>query len=100
MRGETGTCLALSPLREKAAFRRFYPSGTKMDPLIGAFRFALRSFRRNLDFTLVVVITIAIAIGSTTTMLSVVNAALVRPAGAACGVLLATSASGISRATS
>ena len=50
-----------------------------MDSIFGSLRFAMRSFRRSPAFTVVVVATIAIAIGATTTVLSVVNAALVRP---------------------
>ena len=50
-----------------------------MHSLVGDFRFAVRSLRRRPTFALVVVITIAIAIGATTTMMSVVNAAILRP---------------------
>lgn len=50
-----------------------------MHTLVGDFRFAVRSLRRRPTFALVVVITIAIAIGATTTMMSVVNAAILRP---------------------
>lgn len=49
-----------------------------MDTLLGDLRLALRSLRRRPAFALVVIITMAIAIGATTTMMSVVNAAIVR----------------------
>ncbi|HYC52119.1 MAG TPA: ABC transporter permease [Gemmatimonadaceae bacterium] len=49
-----------------------------MDSLPGALRFAFRSLRRSPAFAAVVIITIAVAIGATATMMSVVNAALVR----------------------
>lgn len=50
-----------------------------MDTLLRDLRFALRSLRRSPSFALVVIVTIAIAIGATTTMMTVVNAAIVRP---------------------
>jgi putative ABC transport system permease protein len=50
-----------------------------MDTLLGDLRFALRSLRRRPSFALVVTSTIAIAVGATTTMMSVVNAAILRP---------------------
>lgn len=59
------------------ANRTFIPA--PMRTLIGDSRIALRSLRRRPAFTLVITITMAIAIGATTTMLSVVNAAIVRP---------------------
>lgn len=50
-----------------------------MDTLFGDFRFALRSLRHRPAFALVVIVTIAVAIAATTTMMGVVNAAIVRP---------------------
>lgn len=50
-----------------------------MDTIPGALRFALRTLTRNPAFTLVVIITVAVAIGATTTILGVVNATIVRP---------------------
>ena len=50
-----------------------------MDTLLRDLRFALRSLRRSPSFALVVIVTIAIAIGATTTMMTIVNAAIVRP---------------------
>jgi putative ABC transport system permease protein len=50
-----------------------------MDTLIGDLRFALRSLQRRPAFAFVVTSTIALAIGATTTMMSVVNAAVIRP---------------------
>src|SRR5262245_49046208 len=50
-----------------------------METLGADFRFALRSLRRRPTFAAVIVVTIAIAIGATTMMLSVVNAAMLRP---------------------
>ncbi|HEX6053373.1 MAG TPA: ABC transporter permease [Gemmatimonadaceae bacterium] len=50
-----------------------------MDTLLGDVRFAIRSLGRRPAFALVVITTIAVAIGATTTMMSVVNAALVSP---------------------
>jgi predicted permease len=50
-----------------------------MDALLADLRFALRSLSRSPAFALVVIVTIAIAIAATTTMMSVVNAAIVRP---------------------
>ena len=50
-----------------------------MDTLLGDLRFAIRSLRRRPSFALVVTSTIAIAVGATTTMMSVVNAAILRP---------------------
>lgn len=43
------------------------------------FRFALRQMRRNLGFTLAAILTLALGLGSTTAMFSVVDGVLLRP---------------------
>lgn len=50
-----------------------------MNTIPGALRFALRTLSRNPSFTLVVILTVAVAIGATATILGVVNATIVRP---------------------
>lgn len=50
-----------------------------METLVADFRFALRSLRRRPTFAAVIIVTVAIAIGATTIMMSVVNAAILRP---------------------
>jgi predicted permease len=50
-----------------------------METLVADLRFALRSLRRRPTFAAVIIVTIAIAIGATTMMMSVVNAAILRP---------------------
>jgi putative ABC transport system permease protein len=50
-----------------------------MDSFIGDLRLALRSLRRRPAFAFVVIVTMAIAIGATTAMMGVVNAAIIRP---------------------
>src|ERR1044072_7638154 len=50
-----------------------------METLGAHFRFALRSLRRRPTFAAVIVVTVAIAIGATTMMMSVVSAAILRP---------------------
>jgi predicted permease len=50
-----------------------------MDTLVADVRFAVRSLRRRPAFAGIIVVTVAIAIGATTVMMSVVNAAIVRP---------------------
>jgi putative ABC transport system permease protein len=50
-----------------------------MDILLGDLRYAFRSLKRRPAFAFVVIGTMAVAIGATTTMMGVVDAAIVRP---------------------
>lgn len=50
-----------------------------MDIIPGGLRFLLRTLTRSAAFSLVVIVTVAVAIGATATILGVVNATIVRP---------------------
>ncbi len=58
--------------------KRLWP-GSRIETLVQDFRFALRGFRRNPAFTIGVLLTLALGIGTTTAVFSVVDRILFRP---------------------
>ncbi|MCH7716704.1 MAG: ABC transporter permease [Gemmatimonadetes bacterium] len=67
---------------ERKRFHRLRPikqTRPDMSTFVQDIRFAVRTFIRNPSFTLVVVITMALGIGASTTIFSVVNGVLLRP---------------------
>src|SRR4051812_8730781 len=69
---------ALPCARSKALFA-FAPSKTMLDTLLRDVRFAWRNLRRTPALTSVAVLSIALGIAATTSVVSVVDAALLRP---------------------
>ena len=66
----------LEQVREKV---RSVRAGHLVENLVGDFRYALRQLRRNRGFTALAALTLALGIGGTTAIFSVVNGILIQP---------------------
>jgi predicted permease len=64
--------------REPVMSRRFGPALTAQ-PMLNDFRYALRTLRRRPTFTAAVVLTLALGIGTSSAVFSLLDAALIRP---------------------